>query len=551
MQPSALPESVVVVHTAPPPRFAVVMFSPPLRETRHVHHASLTSFDAIKTLQADLTEQQHLHAPADRARISRSAQSNGGNGSLHAQKAPATVHPLSFAPPSGVRSRARTSARLVPASWNPKFQDKPASYKRELIRVPHHFPVCTLHLAAITIQRWWRALPRSRRTKRSTRRLQTLPTWQHPWEKLKRIALPTGRRSQQREALSSPMTSLQDHCAVLIQRAWRASRERRHRAYLKRRMYRVAARSIQEWWRDVLWRKAQRRVDEHWAAVVIQRAFRSHADRRVYHFFRDQIRGREHTEPTALLRALEARDGLLSDSASGLYVRLRLGGPTFPPLLLYKLFTAQPVVDLNAFAPRHYAADQRALKQAGTEGTDVSLWYRRWENNGWRVVGGSLLTADCRRALEAGVRTAQSQRPHYHHPNRAVRRVDAERRRKERRVAWMKRMYKHGRDEERKVDEEGESKAGLDLFDITQRMGELIGQGKEDREAEQQKAREKAEEERRKQQQWEEDVDALVDWAADLDFDKYQSAWHNAGATRAALKHGAGTDMPIRLLRDI
>lgn len=42
-------------------------------------------------------------------------------------------------------------------------------------------------------------------------------------------------------------------------------------------------------------------------------------------------------------------------------VKFRFGGIEFPPSIYYKIFTHGPVIDLNAFAPRHYALE-RALK---------------------------------------------------------------------------------------------------------------------------------------------------------------------------------------------
>ena len=250
----------------------------------HLHkRSSLSSFDNIKSQQAA--------ASLPRARISRSARA-GDQPPVHVLP----LHPLAFAPPPGPRARAHTSARLVPSSWNPVFLDKPKAYIRHLIRQPQVYPVCSLHLAAICIQRWWRALGRLQRTKRSRRRLQTLPTWRHPWEELKTVAAQgswtgPGRAAVQGGGSGTTTTVVQwmgqggttvtfaDYCASVIQRAWRHSRERRRRLYVKRRMYRVAARSVQEWWRTQLWRREQRKLDQQWAAVVIQRAFRRHAVR--------------------------------------------------------------------------------------------------------------------------------------------------------------------------------------------------------------------------------------------------------------------------------
>ena len=44
------------------------------------------------------------------------------------------------------------------------------------------------------------------------------------------------------------------------------------------------------------------------------------------------------------------------DPAAALCVKFRLGGPVFPPKIYYKIFTRRPVIDMNAFSPRDYAA---------------------------------------------------------------------------------------------------------------------------------------------------------------------------------------------------
>ena len=50
------------------------------------------------------------------------------------------------------------------------------------------------------------------------------------------------------------------------------------------------------------------------------------------------------------------RQAQLVDPAAALCVKFRLGGPVFPPKIYYKIFTRRPVIDMNAFSPRDYAA---------------------------------------------------------------------------------------------------------------------------------------------------------------------------------------------------
>ena len=55
------------------------------------------------------------------------------------------------------------------------------------------------------------------------------------------------------------------------------------------------------------------------------------------------------------MRWLNVHEAPLVDVASGVHVRLRLGGETFPPGIYYKLFTHRPIADICAFGPRNYA----------------------------------------------------------------------------------------------------------------------------------------------------------------------------------------------------
>ena len=608
---TALADPVASLPSPPlsPLHLSSLIMLAPSREVRSYHRSSLSNFEDLKTIQdaksqADPSSSSSSSTTTfrDQARASRSARS--GTQPHHPPHPSHHLHPLAFAPTttrSHPHPSSRTTERLVPSSWNPVFLDKPHAYIRHLIQHPHVFPVCTLHLAAIRLQRWWRSLPDARRRKRSTRRLETLPSWQHPWERLKQLPpppppLPTPpplhppRSAHESNPSTSsavlhwttPTTSavsFRDHCASVIQRAWRAHRARRHSTYIKRRMYRTAARSLQDWWRAVLKGKEQRRQDQQWAARVIQRAFRAHVDRRIYHFFRHLIRLRTHTSPASLLHALAPGDSLVADPAQGLYVRLRLAGPVWPPVLLYKVYTRTAVVDVGSFAPRDYYEDGRRQGKGGRGGgggedggggTDVSRWYVRWENNGWRVVGGPMLLemgggegggggggrvwggAD-EKGLSGGDGGGK-RGGRYHHPNRVVRKVEAERRRKERRVQWLKKMYREGEQGKREEGkgEEGDGETKLDLFTLTLRMDELIGQGKEEREAAQEEAEARGEREKGKGNRkggrgtggpeekegggggWEEDVDALVDWAAELRFDDYQRGWAQTGVTSTA-----------------
>jgi len=100
--------------------------------------------------------------------------------------------------------------------------------------------------------------------------------------------------------------------------------------------------------------------------------------------------------------------------STGIHVRFRLGGASFPPALYYKVFLLNALCDVGSFAPRDYAKKSAfpstittaahaepssatlgqirvggsyfgtQVHDLGPEGT--SKWYKRVENNGWRPV---------------------------------------------------------------------------------------------------------------------------------------------------------------------
>jgi hypothetical protein len=65
-------------------------------------------------------------------------------------------------------------------------------------------------------------------------------------------------------------------------------------------------------------------------------------------------------DPAQLLRHISPAEAELAyqDAALGIHIRFRLGGASFPPALYFKVFTHQPLFDVNAFAPRDYAGDK-------------------------------------------------------------------------------------------------------------------------------------------------------------------------------------------------
>ncbi|KAK9821024.1 hypothetical protein WJX74_002716 [Apatococcus lobatus] len=187
--------------------------------------------------------------------------------------------------------------------------------------------------------------------------------------------------------------------AKIIQTYWRGYVA--HTAFLTQK---AAAQHIQGWWRRRWIGVRQRRL----AALCIQRCWRAYCPRKIYHFFRDLVLFNEKQPPRELLKSINPQEATLFDGATGLHVRFRLGGQSFPPMLFYKIFTHHPISDICAYCPRDYAKDHpRPKRQARLP--DASAWYCRMENNDWRPVVATMLpmlTETCQEQRQAKVHYA-------------------------------------------------------------------------------------------------------------------------------------------------
>jgi hypothetical protein len=148
------------------------------------------------------------------------------------------------------------------------------------------------------------------------------------------------------------------------------------------------------------------------AALAIQICWRAFCNRRVYIYFRDLVIFKLKGLPQDLLKTIIPSEVSLCDRASGIHVRFRLGGQSFPPKVFFKIFTHRAVCDVGAFAPRDYTAksplDSRQRHnrvmdsvssltniRVGGKYFDVIVpntisecngWYKRQENNSWRPI---------------------------------------------------------------------------------------------------------------------------------------------------------------------
>nr|XP_006815291.1 PREDICTED: uncharacterized protein C11orf65 homolog [Saccoglossus kowalevskii] len=242
------------------------------------------------------------------------------------------------------------------------------------------------------------------------------------------------------------------------------------------------------------------------AAVIIQRGWRRHIDVQVYKYYRDLINFRNRGDPAMMLRCVNPKETPLLDAASGVHVKFRLAGERFPPNIYYKIFTHRPIQDLCANSPKDYTRPEAKLKMMkdvhnkhDKRITNVKVgWYQRMDNNGWRLVSDRLL----QRIDSDPITWESSHRKINFHHDKLKRRQDVEKKRKRRKVDWMKKMYREGM-----LKAKSDDKETISLIEgAAQGMVETI-------EAEGPDVIE----------EWE--VDELLDWTNALNFDDYLTAW--------------------------
>ncbi|KAG2385589.1 hypothetical protein C9374_003404 [Naegleria lovaniensis] len=138
------------------------------------------------------------------------------------------------------------------------------------------------------------------------------------------------------------------------------------------------------------------------AAFIIQKWWRNCINKQIFQFYKQLIVFKERSHPYDILKAINPSEAPLLDPAIGAFMRFRLGGSQFPPVIYYKIFLKQSVIDINAFAPRNYASrDVNNLsiqpvsfgnhRDLLSKQWDFEDWYQREERNAWRPVATTLL----------------------------------------------------------------------------------------------------------------------------------------------------------------
>jgi hypothetical protein len=217
---------------------------------------------------------------------------------------------------------------------------------------------------------------------------------------------------------------------------------------------------------------------------------------KIFGFYRKLISFKQRGDPAVLLKTINPSEAKLLDKASGGCVRFRLGGCDFPPSIYYKIFTSQAVVDVCSYSPRDYTAmtsrlllqkDKHNHESRIAKDDDGSNWYKRWENNGWRLVSERLFQSRLQDSVT--IETSAKRQPFHH--STLQRKADLERRRKRKKIEWLKKLYRPQPETQSK--EEMTESADL-----------------------------------------EDEVDTLLGWSRSLNFEEYVSDWSQI-ATSAGL----------------
>jgi hypothetical protein len=318
-----------------------------------------------------------------------------------------------------------------------------------------------------------------------------------------------------------------------LQAWWRMIATRREYNLSRFSIYHIAAMQIQYLWRFYYQSRfigMMAQSPQESAVRKIQNLWRRYTNRRIFFYYRDLIKFRNAGDPALMLRCINPREASLLDSAAGVHIRFRLGGSSFPPVILYKVYTHKPLCDVNAFAPRDYSVSKSKgakyennhsnsgkqknkrwrtssnylqvgnarfeTKYGDSYDDDDGSWYQRNDMNNWRpVAAGVLQEAD----MLPEQRNLKSLRKRFHY-SRQVRKQDKVASQKRKKRQWMMKLYKEGLASNKDFPQ-GKKKTTKTIF------------------------------RRRKQDNWEEQAEELLEWSSALDFDEYLQEWTGLGTS--------------------
>ncbi|KAM5245973.1 protein MFI [Ctenodactylus gundi] len=245
------------------------------------------------------------------------------------------------------------------------------------------------------------------------------------------------------------------------------------------------------------------------AASVIQRAWRAFLNVAVFQHFKSLINLRRRGDPHQIMKYINPKEAELLDVAAGVHVRFRLGGVKFPPDIYYKIFTHRHIEDLCANSPRDYtklpAKHMSHNKSDHPPKEDDSGWYRRIENNGWRLVSDKFW-------IPSGSEMAEDKKESEFHFSKLKKRQELEKKRKIRKIEWMKKMYYTG-----SLEAKSSHSETVELIQrATQGLIKAVEDGGIDLVME-----------------WE--VDEVLSWTNALNFDEYIAKWREIATSNSSV----------------
>ena len=229
-----------------------------------------------------------------------------------------------------------------------------------------------------------------------------------------------------------------------------------------------------------------------------------------------------------LLKSINPSEAGLLDGAARCHIRFRLGGEKFPPLIYYKIFSHGGIVDINAFAPRDYMAIKRAkgkdkidIRYDKPKDGNVKGWYERIENNGWRPINDKTLTP----YDPVEIRTANKTKKFHWDPK--IRKELTARDKRSRKIVWLRKLYRDAKNAE-VVQEQGENlgvsaAAALESSRFKKQLEQLYDNPFDDAKFIDMPG-----------DQFDNEVNNLIEWCEDLDFEKYQDNWFTLATSAKA-----------------
>jgi len=409
------------------------------------------------------------------------------------------------------------------SAWRSVLWRKTRIQRRALFQLYAAYPVGAYVLAVVQIQRVWRGILLRRRVLSKYLYKNFRRRWKTDEEELLKEYRDVPRPAD--EMFLSVLKRVQARFRCCLMR-----REYLRWLYYERfSIYWVSATTIQRYWHDYRYRRYEMRntlrtkllylTREDAAAARIQDMWQRYINRQIYRFYVDLIKFRERGDPQLMLKCINPREASIMDAASGVHVRFRLGGATFPPTIYYKIFTHAPVADICRFAPKDYTRSRKKPTPAMIHNyveapkDDRSQWYRRQDHNEWRPISD--------KALQDAESIVADRDAPYTLPKEAqpaslptIKRKEAAKRTvKEKRRKWLMQLYTQEQKAQGTAPKERVEREAQTLFDSLT------------------------------DHELEEEVNRLVQWTRDLDFKNYRSDWLLLATT-------AGSDYELQAPED-